>query len=309
MPSIITGADAPKNLDNRTSGISSDTVYSETKTSREATNAVATPQIINKSVPIVIFIGPPSSGKSMILVRLAKYLHNDGYTIETDPTFLNTTGYRNDCREFNSKLSTNVALAGSVKFLLIKVYNSAGQEIAKLLEAPGEDFYTTDPKLIADGKNERIEPYLSSIMASSNPKSHVVLLDLDSDISFRNDSLHRDEYTKRYLKHFYPSVKTGRDRVILLYNKIDMTPFGSINGCNNPREARKDAEMYYRQLFATMKVKKLGGFITADNFRFKTFCTGLFSNTTDTNGNDIKTYNTADDIFPCELWNEITRKW
>ena len=35
---------------------------------------IATPTIVNDKVPVVAFVGPPSSGKSMILVRLAKYL-------------------------------------------------------------------------------------------------------------------------------------------------------------------------------------------------------------------------------------------
>ena len=70
----------------------------------------ATPKIENTKVPVVVFVGPPSSGKSMILVRLAKFLRNEGYTIKTDPTFLNTKKYQEDCQKFNDKLNTNIAL-------------------------------------------------------------------------------------------------------------------------------------------------------------------------------------------------------
>ena len=274
----------------------------------KAVSSIATPIIVNQTVPVVVFVGPPSSGKSMILVRLAKYLRNQGYTIQTDSTFLNTQKYQRDCEEFKDKLNTNIALRGTVEFLLIKVFKE-GREVAKLLEAPGEDFYTTDPIKIKDGKNNRIDPYLSTIMTSRNPKSYVVLLDLDSDVCFRNDSHHRDSYSQRFLEYFYPNIDVRRDRIILLYNKIDVTPFGTINGCTDPNGAKADAKIFYQQLFATMRVRSFGGFVTTDNFVFKTFCTGMFSKETDNNGKKYQTYNVAADIYPQELWKEITRRW
>lgn len=269
---------------------------------------IATPTIVNTTVPVVVFVGPPSSGKSMVLVRLAKYLRDHGYTVDTDPTFLNTPEYQEDCQEFNDKLNTNVALDGSVKFLLVKVYKD-GREVAKLLEAPGEDFYTTDPEKIRNGKNNRIEPYLSTIMTSNNPKSYVMLLDLDSEICFRNNAYHRESYSQRFLNFFYPNIDVRRDRIILLYNKIDVTHFGTINGCTDLKGAKADAKIYYPQLFSFMKVKSWGGFVTSDNFAFKTFCTGMFSTVTDDDGNDYQTYNVAQDIYPQELWKEITKRW
>ena len=274
----------------------------------KAGSSIATPIIVNQTVPVVVFVGPPSSGKSMILVRLAKYLRNQGFTIQTDSTFLNTQKYQRDCEEFKDKLNTNIALRGTVEFLLIKVFKE-GREVAKLLEAPGGDFYTTDPIKIRDGKNNRIEPYLSTIMTSRNPKSYVVLLDLDSDVCFRNDSRHRDSYSQRFLEYFYPNIDVRRDRIILLYNKIDVTPFGTINGCTDPNGAKADAKIFYQQLFATMRVRSFGGFVTTDNFVFKTFCTGMFSKETDNNGKKYQTYNVAADIYPQELWKEITRRW
>lgn len=275
---------------------------------QSAYNHIATPQIINTAVPVVVFVGPPSSGKSMILVRLAKYLRSQGYTIKTDSTFLNTDEYQQDCDEFNDKLNTNVALKGSVKFLLVNVYKE-GHEVAKLLEAPGEDFYTTDPQKNKNGRNNIVEPYLSTIMTSTNPKSYVMLLDLDSEISFRKDTYHRDSYSQRFLNYFYPNIDKRRDRIVLLYNKIDMTGFGNINGCDDPKGALEDAKIYYPQLFSSMKVTSFGGFIKSDNFVFKTFCTGMFSNQVDGFGNRYQTYNIASDIFPKDLWKEITRRW
>lgn len=323
MPTIVTGGFAPQNSGESTQtnaesqnqqqpGMQSNdqqmAQYDQQSQTDINPDKIPTPQIINNIVPIVVFVGPPSSGKSMILVRLAKYLRAEGYTIKTDTTFLNTVEYHQDCQEFNDKLNTNIALKGSVKFLLVNVYKN-GREVAKLLEAPGEDFYTTDPVKIKEGKNDTVEPYLSTIMTSQNPKSYVMLLDLDSEISFRNDSYHRDSYAQRFLNFFYPKIDKNRDRIVLLYNKIDTTMFGNINGCDDIKGARDDAKLYYKQLFSTMKITSFGGFLKSDNFVFKTFCTGMFSTQVDTFGKKYQTYNIASNVFPKELWTEITRKW
>lgn len=313
MPTIVKGGENPQQVLSTESVIENSPATTQTLSQDAmqegnpiAASGYATPTIVNNKVPVVVFVGPPSSGKSMILVRVAKYLRSQGFTIKTDPTFLNTPKYQQDCIDFEDSLNTTIALPGTVKFLLVNVYHK-GVEVAKLLEAPGEDFYTTDRNQSV--KNSRIEAYLATIMASNNPKSYVTLLDLDSDISFRRDGYHRDSYSQRFLNHFYPAINKNRDKIILLYNKIDMTPFGDINGCHNPSAARDDAKLYYPQLFSTMRVSKLGGFMQVDNFSFLTFCTGMFSPQTDNFGNTYKVYTMASDVFPRDLWNEITSKW
>lgn len=313
MPTIVKGGETPQQtlnsepvIENVNTTASAQSHEANQDEKPLASNEFATPTIVNYKVPVIVFVGPPSSGKSMILVRIAKYLRSQGYTIKTDPTFLNTAKYQQDCIDFENSLNTTIALPGTVKFLLVDVYRN-GIQVAKLLEAPGEDFYTTDKNQAA--KNSRIEAYLATIMASNNPKSYVMLLDLDSDISFRRDRYHRDSYSQRFLNYFYPAINKNRDKIILLYNKIDVTPFGDINGCNNVSAARDDAKLYYKDLFASMRVQKLGGFMQVDNFSFLTFCTGMFSSETDNFGNSFKVYTMASDVYPRDLWKAITSKW
>ena len=43
-------------------------------------------KIGDKRAPIIMLFGPPTSGKSMTLVRLARYLRKQGYTVKADPT-------------------------------------------------------------------------------------------------------------------------------------------------------------------------------------------------------------------------------
>lgn len=282
--------------------------FNQTSQTAQSAQTPQVNQIINTGVPVVVFVGPPSSGKSMILVRLAKFLRNQGFTVKPDETFLNTPQYIEGCREFRTKLNTNVALDGTVKYLLVDVYDQNHRSVAKLLEAPGEDFYDPDPKTAAKNNNG-LKPYLTTIMASKNPKSYVVLLDLDSEISFRNDSSHREGYMQRFLDDFYPNINNKVDQIVLLYNKIDTTPWGTIHSCNDEKGALLDAKLYYKQLFNTMKVTKLGGLLTVDNFTFHTFCTGIFAKQQDDMGNNYETYNVANDCYPDTLWKEITKKW
>lgn len=272
-------------------------------TPQAAPAQIAIPTITNQQVPLVIFVGPSRSGKSMVLVRLSQYLRNDGYTIQTDPTFLNTPQYLKGCEDFNKKLNSNEALDPTTEFLLVDVYKDS-HLVAKLLEAPGEDFYSIDN----EERNRGTAPYLNTIVTSPNPKAYVMLLDLDSDVSFRRDTNHRNSYAARLLNPFYRNVDKNRDRVILLYNKIDCTQYGDINGCNNEAEARNDAETNYPSLFATMKRNFLV-FWKIENFAFKTFCTGMFSDQVDNMGNTHKVYNVASEVYPRDLWNAITKRF
>ncbi len=263
---------------------------------------VEVPTIVDKTARLVVFVGPAASGKSMILVRLAQYLRDQGYTIQCDPTFLNTDEYRRGCEQFQSKLNTNVALDGTVEFLLVNVYDQTSKLVAKLLEAPGEDFYS------ADRPNEPVKAYLATIMTSPNPKTFIVLTDLWSEHSFAADSKARNEYAQRFLTHFYPNIQSGRDKIILLYNKVDLTNWGDINSCKNPQQVLADAKTYYPSWFAKMRVKRWV-FFEVDNFVFLPFCTGMYSAQTDNLGKTIQVYNPAGDTYPRTLWSEITKRW
>ena len=56
--------------------------FNQTSQTAQSAQTPQVNQIINTGVPVVVFVGPPSSGKSMILVRLAKFLRNQGFTVK-----------------------------------------------------------------------------------------------------------------------------------------------------------------------------------------------------------------------------------
>lgn len=261
-----------------------------------------TPHLNETEKPVVFFVGPSASGKSMILVRLSQYLRKQGYTIETDKSFLNTEKYREACSDFNKKLSTTEALKGTTKFLLVSVKKN-GTKICQFLEAPGEDYF--DPL----HPDKQIPHYIESLVATPNKKIFIFLLDLDSKVSLRNDLEKRQLYANRLTTDLYELVNKRRDRVILLYNKIDVPKFGDRHGCNNPSGAEHEARMLYEQVFNSLKRPALGGFINVPNYVFKTFCTGKYSEMTGEDGKQHLVYNPSADVYPAELWKEIMRRF
>lgn len=78
-------------------------------------------KIGDKKAPIVMLFGPPTSGKSMTLVRLARYLRKQGYTVKADPTFKSDDTYKERCAKFHKNLNTTEALLGNAlnEFLMV----------------------------------------------------------------------------------------------------------------------------------------------------------------------------------------------
>lgn len=311
MPTVINNGNMPQKNTQQKQDVLVNTPVENTASNQpeSATPDIVIPAIVDHETPIVVFVGPPASGKSMILVRIAKYLREMGFTIRADRTFINKDSYRRGCDAFENLLDTNIALPGTVEYLLVDVRDKDGNNVAKLLEAPGEHFYDTKNNGINDNNNT-LKGYLSKIIASNNPKTYVALLDLDSDISFRSNQTHRNRYTTRLINTFYNGMHPEKDRFILLYNKVDEPGFGTIHGISDSKkkQARKDAELYYPALFNTMKITKYV-FFTLDDFAFQTFCTGKYTSVTDDNGNEYKQYDVSNNSYPQELWMEIIKKW
>ncbi len=113
-----------------------------------------------------MLFGPPTSGKSMTLVRLARYLRKQGYTVKADPTFKSDNAYKARCDQFHKNLNTTEALQGNAlnEFLMVKVINH-GTTVCQILEAPGEHYF--NPKKPDEVSARNFRPYLNR----DNPKS------------------------------------------------------------------------------------------------------------------------------------------
>lgn len=264
-------------------------------------------QITDTRTPIIIVVGPATSGKSMIMVRIGKYLHKQGYKIEPDFSYLNTAKYVQDCKDFMSCVDSNNAMPGSVTDLLIQIKDASGTKVAQYLEAPGEVYFNP--------ANPVAQPpqYLQQICSGNvpNKKVFIYLMDFDSSVeihkSFRADANMRNLYANRLIDVFKPLAQP-KDKFILLYNKLDKTGYGTIHKIINKSGAELEARQNYGYVFNGLKKKILGGFVTYDDFKFMVFSTGSYSDDVDEEGNSIQHYNISADIYPQLLWNEIIRK-
>lgn len=279
--------------------------------------------INDQKTPIVIIVGPASSGKSMVLVRIAKYLNDNGFTVKADRSYINTEKYQRDCDEFEKHLTLSagegggMAMPGSVTDLLVEVRDEKKNKICQFLEAPGEDYFS------ASHPDRDVPPYLQTICGGGvhNRKCFVLLLDLDScpeddkgvpqlQFRFRNNKDIRNLYIERITGKILKNIRRKKDRFILLYNKVDIPGFGTTTECSNEDGAKEEAQALYGRLFKSDKLqRKWLGFFTLPNFSFLPFCTGSYSAQKDDEGKMIKQYNPSDDIYPQRLWAEIVRRF
>lgn len=264
----------------------------------------AQPQIPGDTAPFIVLCGPPASGKSMVLKSLASYLYQSGlgYTIAANTTLLNTAKYQEDCAYFDSIIGDpDTRMPNTVDYLMADIIDNGGNVVAHFLEAPGEDFFSLNN--VAQEPNIQFKGYLEKVaqISSDKPRKviYIMLLDLDSATSFRNNPSLRDKYEKKMTKLYNRFVLHHPSRVILLYNKVDIPRQGlwaNSNGCSNPKAVIEDAQQNYSHLF----FKKKFLFWDVENYSFLPFCTGSYP--------DDGSYTASGPAYPAALWKEITKQ-
>ena len=178
--------------------------------------------ISDKSSPIVLLFGPRSSGKSMTLVRLSRYLRDEGFIIKTDKNFKSDSKYKEKCDAFMANLDTKSALPGNAykDFLLVKVIKGT-RTICQFLEAPGEHYF--DPKNIGA---KDFPPYMTKIIRNlRNRKIWVFITEADWDV---NNNV-KKSYIRR-IANCKAQLVRDTDRFIILHNKVDQKEEVFIDG-------------------------------------------------------------------------------
>lgn len=266
------------------------------------------PQIPSDEAPFIVLCGPPSSGKSMVLKSLASFLYNSslGYTITANTTLLNTHKYQEDCQYFNRIIGDpDIAMQNTVDYLMADIVDSRGNVVAHFLEAPGEDFFSINN--VDQEPNLDFKSYLARVAQISPEKArkviYIILLDLDSETSLRNNAALRDKYERKMMKLYSKYVLHHPSRVILLYNKVDIPHNGmwaNTNGITNPTAILKDARQNYPRLFFTKKFL----FWDVENYSFLPYCTGTYPRAYP---GDLS-YTSSGPAYPAALWKEITKQ-
>ena len=179
------------------------------------------PSLVRTNVikgPLVVMFGPSHVGKTVTLLRLTQYLESRvGGLVKPVANFRNDNSYLETIERFN-EIKEDSYLApestGEMDFLLLDV-SWDGRPKFQILEAPGEHFF--DPK----DTTKPYHSYFETILNSEYKKLFIFFFEVDM---FESNT-QREEYGKRISKLLSQNTKPGRDRAIVLCNKVDSTEY------------------------------------------------------------------------------------
>ena len=251
--------------------------------------------IADKNAPIIMLFGPRSSGKSMTLVRLSRYLRDNQYTIVVDDTFKSDRKYKEKCKKFLNDLNTTKALSGNAytDFLLVKVVKH-GRTICQFLEAPGEHYF--DPEAI-DASN--FPPYTTEIIRNlRNRKIWAFITEAKWEVGHKTKVAYVDRIRncKNMLMH-------STDRCIILYNKIDQKKELFEDGQIHLGPAENEMRQEYEGLARVFKNNNpITSLWRTYNYKFVPFCTGYYFK----DKGELK-YKKSEDLYPKLLWDALMK--
>ncbi len=252
---------------------------------------------ISTQSPIVVLFGTPSSGKTMALIRLTRYLRENGFNVEPVRDFrpTNSAFYQECCDEFDNFVNSDVAppSTGKLNFLLLNVTKN-GNSICQILEAPGEHFFNKS------SQNEEFPTYIHSVANNSLSKVWIFFLEK----GWESDGI-RSGYAKR-ITNLFGKVRS-KDSIILLCNKADVQR-DYIDG-DKPMVSKfqRDINQLYPAIFEKLGESKgvFGKMFASKSYKseFVVFSAGAFTSRQDGG----KTFIAGSSYYPAKLWEAISR--
>lgn len=275
------------------SGVSPDDIYTEEE--QNDVNAI-TVTIPDTQTPIVVFFGPQSSGKTLVLLRIIRFLEGHDYSVVPEAVFRPKsdrhyarmcTILKNQAYDSYAPLPTDV-----ISFMLVKVLDRGGNPVCQILEAPGEHYF--------DGTSNLDFPtYINQVRTTSNRKVWVFFVEQDWG---ENQGV-RDFYAQKIRE--MQRLISPRDKVVFLFNKADLfRTKGQYNNAGRPIEKAffRNIKIQYPGIFDKFENKGMLKFLYGDyNFKAVCFSSGVFNRTA--SGRQVWTI--EDDSYCEELWKLI----
>ena len=249
---------------------------------------------ISDPAPIVILFGAVCLGKKMALIRLTRYLEENGYIVKPERTFRpsNDNYYKAICDRFDKEVdSDNAASAhGSLGFMLLKIYDRNGAPICQILDAPGEHYFDVE-------YNMEFPPYINGIIHAENQRVWICLVELDW-----RERQTRIAYAKRiaHLKHKI----NYKDKIILMCNKVDKHSQFFDKGLPVTKRFFEGIKTQYPHIFGHFKnANPITKSFRKYDFDFVVFSAGKFNQGVD----NSMLYIESEDIYPATLWKAILK--
>lgn len=245
-------------------------------------------------IPLVMLYGPPTSGKTMLLVRLVRYLQQKGYTASPVRTFRPAAdkNYEEICSGFDRMIANDLAAPQTdlISFMLVEV-RQQGRAICRILEVPGEH-------ILPSGNLLAPYPLYFEEIANSNIRK-IWLFILEPDWKDQSD---RSLYVQKVQR--LKSRMNSRDKSIFVFNKVDKTDLVRSAGSVNMREVQKTTENLYPGIFNLFRNENpITRFWRSHDCGFVPFQTGTYI--TDSSGS--RHFSAGHPKFCGALWNAILR--
>jgi len=258
---------------------------------------------VTSNAPIVLLFGAPSSGKTMTLVRLAKYLHNKlRYRVSVDTNFCKIWEYEENTRKFNAMLSTTIALkpTNHNDFLFVQVIDGAGKVICQILEGAGEDYFPKTTRANTRRAEIPFPPYMSDVFAANDNNNKKVWAFI-TEPNWNVNPSDKDEYVDR-IEYCKQQFSGRRDKYIIIYNKVDKTGLQMSSTSVALKNAMINCGNEYQGLFDLFRNHSPLPFAPDYLCKFVPFSTGIYG-IPDENG--VTSYTPSNDAYPAKLWNTI----
>ncbi len=252
--------------------------------------------IEDPSLPIIVLFGPPACGKTMTLIRLARFLQAQSYNVVPVESFRpkEDKAYAKMCEKFDNMVnSTDAAKSTSmISFMLVKVLDNNSNPICQILEAPGEHYFNPSDR---SEPNTKFPAYINEIVGRNNRKVWCYML--EPKWNMQNEA-------RTYAEKIRNMKKTLRknDKAIFVLNKVDVSNYVTSPGRVNMKAMRKHVENIYPNIFIPFRRKNLI-FGMFDDFKLIPFQTGTYTRKLD----GEYSYQDGPDEYPKLLWETILK--
>lgn len=253
--------------------------------------------VSDPNTPVIVLFGARTSGKTMTLIRLTKYLEGMGYNVVPDPIFRpdRDTHYQRMCNEFGTLAHSDYAAVGNdvMSFMLVKVISPSGRTLCQILEAPGEHYFD------ADIPDRTFPAYIEKICRNiPNRKTWMFIV----EENWGGSQTTRDLYAKK-IQQMQRKIKP-KDKIIFTCHKVDRSAHFRPDGCPDVPQIFQNIKNQYPHIFDRYANRNpITRWFAPYKFDFVTFSAGTFNPT----GDGRQVYTPGEDFYPEQLWRVIKK--